>query len=234
MTASREALEMPEAIVDTYVELGFREIFLRPLSRHGFARRNARQLGYSVEAFHTFYERAFERVLYWNRRGVPLREVAASIALNKMLWPFDAGFVDLQSPSGSGLAVLVYNYDGYVYPSDEARMLAAAGDKSLRLGRIGDALETLLGSTLQRELIAASLSKTVPECRDCAYNPYCGPDPVAAYNEQGSFWAPVQQTDHCRRQLWLFDFLFEQLRAGDSWFVDLACRWAQPVGEPGS
>jgi hypothetical protein len=55
---------------------------------------------------------------------VRLREVSAAIALNKVLCPFDAGNVDLQSPTGAGIAVLVYNYDEHVYPSDESRMLA--------------------------------------------------------------------------------------------------------------
>ena len=91
---------VPEEIVDTYVSLGFAEIFLRPLSRHGFARRNARSLGYSVDEFHSFYERAFERILHWNRRNSPIREVAASIALNKMLCPFDATTLQVVNRSG--------------------------------------------------------------------------------------------------------------------------------------
>lgn len=229
MTASRESLAFPEDIIDEYVSLGFSEIFLRPLSRHGFARRNASLLGYSVEEFHAFYERAFERALYWNRQGVPIREVAAAVALNKILSPFDAGYVDLQSPTGAGLAVLVYNYDGYVYPSDEARMLATSGNVSLRLGRIGADLGTLLGSEVQRTLVASSLSKLVPGCRDCAYNAYCGPDPVSSYNEWGSCMAPVRATDHCQRQIWLFDFLFSRLHSGDGWFEDLAHEWARTV-----
>jgi MoaA/NifB/PqqE/SkfB family radical SAM enzyme len=230
MTTTRESLAFPEEIVDEYVSLGFSEIFIRPLSHYGFARRNQARLSYSVADFRSFYERACERVLYWNRRGTELREVAASIALNKILSPFDAGYVDLQSPTGAGLAVLLYNYDGYVYPSDEARMLAESGDTSLRLGRIGDAIDDLLGSDLQKQLIDSSLSHVVEGCRDCAYNVYCGPDPVAAYNQWGAFSVPAQLTEHCHRQMWLFDFLFRRLHDADEWFLSLANRWAQPVG----
>jgi His-Xaa-Ser system radical SAM maturase HxsB len=231
MTTSRESLACPEDIVDTYVELGFDEIFVRPLSHYGFARKNSRALGYSINEFQEFYRKAFNRVLEWNRRGVPLREVAASIAFNKMLGTFDAGYVDLQSPTGAGLAVLVYNYDGYVYPSDEARMIAATGDQSLRLGRIGDPLEKLLSSPLQRKLVESSLSRAAPGCRDCAYSPFCGPDPVGAYNELGSLSSPVELTDHCRRQLWLFDFLYERLHRADTWFEELANAWARPADQ---
>lgn len=230
MTTTRESLNSPEAIVDEYVSLGFDEVFIRPLSRYGFAKRNRTLLGYSLEEFQTFYERAFERVVHWNRHGVALREVSAAIALNKMLSPFDAGYIDLQSPTGAGLATLVYNYDGYVYPSDESRMLAETGDTSVRLGRIGEPLERLLGSPVQRALVRWSDSRTLPGCRDCSYNVYCGPDPVSAYNEHGTFEVPAPLTEHCQRQMGLFDFLFKRLREGDDWFEELAYTWAQPPG----
>lgn len=228
MTTTRESLLMPEAIVDTYVDLKFREIFIRPLSGYGFARRNSRILDYTADEFHNFYKRAFNRILDWNRRGTSIREVGASIILNKILSPFDAGYVDLQTPTGAGLAVLVYNFDGYVYPSDEARMLAASGDTSLRLGCIGDSLDSLLDSQVQRDLLRASASRSTPGCSDCVYNVFCGPDPVASYNELGSLTAPVWLTQHCQRHLWLFDFFFDLLYKADSWFEELAYSWAQP------
>ncbi len=234
MTTTKESLLEPEAIVDEYVRLGFNEIFIRPLSAHGFAKRNERVLSYTLEEFCTFYEKAFERVLHWNREGVPIREVTAGLIFNKILSPFDAGYVDLQSPTGSGLGVLVYNYDGYVYPSDEARMLAETGDTSLRLGRIGDSLKTLLEGAVVRKLVRSSLVRYVPGCRECAFNTYCGPDPVSTYNQFGSMDAPVNQTEHCKRQMWMFDFFFRRLRDSDSWFMDLAHDWSmpQPMQEP--
>jgi His-Xaa-Ser system radical SAM maturase HxsB len=152
MTTSKESLSYPEEIVDEYVKNGFNEIFLRPLSLYGFAKRNEHHIGYSLDEFKHFYECALNRIIYWNKKGVLLREVTASILLNKILSPFDAGYVDLQSPTGAGLSALVYNYDGYVYPSDEARMLAETGDKSLRLGKIGISLNELLNSQIMHDL----------------------------------------------------------------------------------
>lgn len=228
MTTTKESLREPEAIVDEYVRLGFNEIFLRPLSAHGFAKRNERVLGYSLNEFCAFYEKAFERILYWNRKGIPIREVSACLAFNKILSPFDAGYVDLQSPTGAGLGTLVYNYDGYVYPSDEARMLAETGDILLRLGRIGDSLGTLLAGPVARSLVSSSLVRYVPGCRECAFNTYCGPDPISTYNRFGTMDAPVYQTEHCKRQMWMFDYLFRRLQDADSCFVDLAHDWAMP------
>lgn len=228
MTTTRDSLSDPEGIVDEYVQRGFHEIFLRPMSSYGFARRNEHSIGYSIEEFQSFYVRAFQRVLEWNAKGIPIREVTACIALNKILSPFDCGFVNLQTPTGAGLGALVYNYDGYLYPSDESRMLAEMGDSALRLGRIGESLVQLLRSPVQRSLIAASLVAYVPGCKDCAYNVYCGPDPVEAHARMGAVDAPVHLTDHCKYHLWLFDFLFDQLQQDDDAFKALAYRWANP------
>ncbi len=227
MTTTRASLADPEGIVDTYVDLGLHEIFLRPISPYGFAARAARRLAYPQSEFRTFYHRALDRVLYWNRRGFPIREVAAAIALNKILSPWDGGYVDLQSPTGAGLATLVYNYDGYVYPSDEARMFAETGDKSLRLGKIGQPLHELLQSQLQRELVRHSLRGANEECSACAYNPYCGPDPIAAHAQCGAMNAPPSTTRHCTNNIWLFDYLFAKLKAEDPWFCTLAKAWGR-------
>lgn len=229
MTTTKASLAYPEEIVDEYVRLGSHEIFLRPLSTYGFAKRNQSLLGYSLEQFQQFYRRALDRILHWNRQGVPLREVYASIILNKILWTFDAGFVDLQSPTGAGQSVLVYNYDGHVYPSDEARMLAETGDKTLRLGRIGEPLSQLRRSEVQLALIQASVTDNSPACQGCAYSNFCSPNPVDAQAQFGSMFVPAEDTEHCRRHLWLFDAFFSLLRDADDHLLDLFYHWARPV-----
>lgn len=233
MTTTKLSLPFPEEIVDEYVRLGFRDIFLRPLSSYGFAKRNQSLLGYELDKFHKFYQRAFERVLYWNRKGVELREVYASIILNKILSPFDGGYVDLQSPTGAGQSVMVYNYDGYVYPSDEARMLAESGDVSLRLGRIGASLEVLQASTAQQALMQASLVTEVAACSVCAFQVFCAPNPVDSQAQFGVVDAPVLETEHCLRHQWLFDFFFERVNSANEDELDLFYAWARPSVEGG-
>lgn len=229
MTTTKASLACPEAIVDEYVRLGFREIFLRPLSSYGFAKRNQALLGYSVEEFFRFYQRGLQRVLYWNNQGVEIREVYASILLNKMLSTFDAGYVDLQSPTGAGSSVLVYNYDGYVYPGDEARMLAETGDTSLRMGRIGEPLDALLASPVRRALASASMVEDMPGCRDCPYNLFCAPNPVDAQAQFGTPFVPAHETEHCRRHMGLFDAMFMALRTAGEDLQDLFHEWARPT-----
>ncbi|WP_298826404.1 His-Xaa-Ser system radical SAM maturase HxsB [uncultured Piscinibacter sp.] len=229
MTTTKASLAMPEAIIDEYVRLGFDEVFVRPLANHGFAMRNAAQLGHALESFFGFYTRCLDRVLWWNQQGVALREAAAAAWLNKLLSPFDSGYVDLQSPTGAGSAVLVYNYDGFVYPSDEARMLAETGNASLRLGRIGEPLRKLEASEVVQHLRAQSDGEARTECANCPYHTSCGPDPVEALACGSS--VTVHESGHCRRSTWMFRHFLDRVdRAetdGDEDFLDLAYAWAR-------
>ena len=226
MTTTRDSLSQPEDIVDEYVRLGFCDVFLRPLSSYGFAKKNKSLLAYEDDSFFEFYVRGIERVLHWNKQGTQLREVYASIILNKILSIFDAGYVNLQSPTGAGLSALIYNYDGYVYPSDEARMLLETGDSSLRLGNIGMTIDELHSTPLQKNLIASSLVESNAECVTCAYNLFCAPDPIDAYAEFGTFFAQTNETSHCRRHKRLFDFFYKYLNSADDQTMDIFCRWA--------
>lgn len=89
-----------------------------------------------MKEFVAFYARALEYMLALNAIGIEISEAYASILLTHILTPHSTGYVDLQSPQGAGSGTLVFNYDGNVYPSDEARMLAETGNGSLCLGRI--------------------------------------------------------------------------------------------------
>lgn len=229
MTTTKASLELPEEIVDEYVRQGFNEIFLRPLSIYGFAKRNLSRVGYSQDEFRAFHERALRRILWWNEQGVQLREVYMSIVMNKILSTFDAGYVDLQSPTGAGSSVLVYNYDGWVYPSDEARMLVETGDASLRMGRVTDSLEQLLSSTTRQQLRQASESAAT-DCVTCAYRHYCAPNPVDSQAQFGRPDIPAHQTEHCARHQWLFDTAFSLLYTANTDSEEMFHAWARPNG----
>ena len=228
MTVTRESLSCPQEIVDEYVRLGFDEIFIRPMALYGFAMKNAQVLGYTFEAFDAFYAQCLERVFWWNANGTPIREAAASVWMNKLLSPFDSGYVDLQRVSGAGRSVLVYNYDGWVYPSDEARMLAETGQSGLRLGRIGAPIQDCLSSPVNRSLQESSDGGVHPQCADCAFNAFCGPDPVEELATGDTY--TVASSWHCRRSKSMFEWVLNRLdlarEESDDGFLDLAHAWA--------
>src|SRR5258708_39938408 len=93
-------------------------------------------ISYSMDEWLVFYRQAFDYILELNFKGIDLVEGFARLLLTKILTPFATRFVDLQSPSGAGIAAALYNYDGNVYPMDEARMLAEMGDPTFRIGNV--------------------------------------------------------------------------------------------------
>ena len=179
MTTSRLSLNYPREIIDEYIRQGFRSIFLRPISPYGFAVKTKRRTGYEFERFMEFYKTGLEYIFELNQQGIDFQEVYARIILSKILTPFPSGYVDLQSPAGLGIGVIVYNYDGDVYASDESRMLAEMGDRRFRLGNVHEhSYEEIFLSKALRSTLHASCVEALPGCADCAFQPFCGADPV--------------------------------------------------------
>lgn len=224
-TLTKVSLAQPEAIVDEYVRLGFRSIFLRPLSPFGFAARSSARMGYDASAFLTFYRRALRRILDLNSTGQEIEEVYASLLLKSIFTHYPTGYVDLRSPVGAGFGTIVYNYDGDVYASDEGRMLAEMGDHSLRMGSVHQSYHDLMDSPAMQLLAAAGLAEALPGCADCAFVPYCGPDPARALAEVGDPIGHRAFSDHCRRHLGLFDFLFGLILEADATTLATFMRW---------
>ena len=110
--------------------------FLRPISPYGFAIKTRHRTGYEMERFLEFYKKGLAHILKVNRGGYRIAEVYTQILLTKILTPHRTRYVDMQSPAGEAWSVLVYNYDGDVYASDESRMLAEMNDRTFRLGNV--------------------------------------------------------------------------------------------------
>lgn len=215
LTLTRTSLGMHREIVDSYVALGFRSIFLRPLSPFGFATRQTPRAAYTSEEFAAFYEAALAYIVDLNKQGITLEENYATLLLRHILTPFATGYVDLRSPAGAGLDTLVYNYDGQVYASDEARMLAEMGNTDYSLGSVSESLVALLGSAAMERLLSGAVAEALPGCSDCAYLPYCGADPIMSTATQGDPIGHRPSSSFCRRQTALFELMFRMLHERD-------------------
>lgn len=214
-TITRRALQRPKALIDTYRQLGFSSIFLRPLSPFGFALKTRRSLGYSMTEFLKFYEQSLEYILALNAAGESFEETTAAVMLRHILTPFHSGYSDLRSPSAAGIGVLVYNYDGQAYPTDEARMAAETGDHRFALGPVTAPLQELLSSPAMVWLSKGAIAEVQPDCANCAYVPYCGADPVHHATTQGEPDAPRLGSEFCDKHKGIFEILFRYLAEGD-------------------
>jgi His-Xaa-Ser system radical SAM maturase HxsB len=233
MTTTERSLRYPREIVDEYARLGFREVFLRPISPYGFAVRTGEALRYQMEEFLAFYRDGLNHVFELNRHGTPMMEVYAQILLTKILTPWGGGYVDLQSPSGAVLGAVAYNYDGKVYASDESRMLAEMGDDAFCLGHVSDSYEHLFGSATARALAVGSILESLPRCTDCAFLSFCGADPVYQYRTQGDIVGHKATSPFCQKNMSIIRHLLDLLRGDDQFIEALLTSWATGVSSPG-
>lgn len=206
MTTSELALDFPKEIVDEYVKDGFNGIFLRALNPYGLAAQNDDWREYN-KRFIEFYKTSLDYIISLNKNGHFFREEYASIILRKMLTPYTTGFVDLQSPAGTINSVIVYNYDGYVYASDESRMLAEIHDYSFRLGKVTDRYEDVFCGSLARKMGKVWANEALAGCSSCPIKTFCGADPVRHHSTQGDMYGFRPTSMVCEKNKAIIEYI---------------------------
>lgn len=210
LTTTNLSLQYPLEIVDEYVKLGFRNIFLRPISPYGFATKSSTRNKYDTTVFLEFYKKALDRIITYNLNGYYIREDYTSIILKKILTPFPVGYVDLQSPAGMINNVIVFNYDGKVYASDESRMLAEMNDFTFQLGTLGkDSYQEIFYGEKCMQLTQVITNESIAGCSDCAFQSYCGADPVHNYATQGDLYGHRPTSSFCEKNMEIIRYIFE-------------------------
>lgn len=223
MTTSRDSLDRVEEIIDEYVKLEFPGIFFRSLNPYGEAYLN--HLFYPAEKFVEMYKRGLEYIIALNKKGIRFQEFYTALLMRRIASSFPTGFVDLQSPSGAGISAAIYDYDGNVYPADEARMLARMGDAKFRMGNVFEnSYQEIFCGDVLKTIVKESCIETVPCCSSCAYRVYCGVDVFRNYQETGSISGVTRESFFCRKQQGIFDYLFEKIRT-DREFFNIVCSW---------
>lgn len=226
MTTTEASLGCVEAIIDEYLAQSFNGIFLRPLSPYGFAIKTKAYRSYTVERWLEFYKQGLRYIVQLNRRGVEFTEYYAATVLKKMLTSEDPGYVDLTSPSGIGIGAVAYNYDGTVYASDESRMLAEMGDTKFSLGNVlENSYEEIFSSPNLIEPLVASFAYSAPMCNDCAFEPYCGADPVFHYKVARDYVGRKPESEFCSRNMEIFRFLVQEMES-DGFARQVFTKWA--------
>jgi len=225
MTTSNLSLEYPVEIVDEYFNLGFKNMFLRPISPYGFAVKNEKKNKYNTEKFLTFYKIALNRIIEYNLKGSYFSEDYSTIILKKILTPFPVNYVDLNSPAGAINNVIVFNYEGSVYASDESRMLAEMKDYSFRLGHLDThSYQQIFYGAKAYEIAEVWTNENLPGCSECAFQPYCGSDPIHNQATQGDMWGYRPTSTFCQRNMEVIRYLID-LMESDKAIKKIFERW---------
>jgi radical SAM protein with 4Fe4S-binding SPASM domain len=167
-----------------------------------------------------------EYVIQLNLQGKRFVEFYTSLLLQRILTPFSTGFMDLQSPSGAGISGAIYDYDGEVYPSDEARMLARMGDKKFSMGNVHeDSYEHIFNGSLIHKIVQNSCVETLPGCATCAFQMYCGADPIRNYAETEDIVGYRPTSEFCKKNIAIIKYLFEMIKKNDDNVMDVLSSW---------
>jgi uncharacterized protein len=214
MTTSPASLTRVKDIIDEYLKHDFNGIFLRHLSPYGFAIKTKSYGAYNVDRWLEFYREGLDYIIELNKQGVRFTEHFAALLLTKMFTTNDPGFVDLMNPSGAGISAVVFNYDGDIYASDESRMLREMGDTTFKLGNLATSTyEEVFTNEALLNALEDSFTLSAPMCSDCAFEPWCGADPVFHHAMHGDVLGRKPESEFCKRIMGVVKLLLERMKS---------------------
>ena len=213
-------------LLDTYTRYGLQSIYLRPVNYHGFARKKFAYVRNDAVAWNALYERFLDQIVEYNfRNRVGVEEYYFSLCLHRVLRAGLDSHVDLRNPNLVGTDYVVIDFDGKLYPSDEARMISRTGQIDLAIGHVSKGIE----KAKPAELNLFSLNNFHEDCTHCPYQPFCGTDLVDDISRYGRIDLPKADTSFCQRHLMIFDKVFKFLYSQDEKVRYSLARW---IGMP--
>lgn len=208
-TVTKDAIMNPIDIIDAHVLLGFKDIFVRPISPYGFATKKYES--YSIDEYLEFYEILLNNIID-NYENIRIIEHGLLIHLKKIYRSGFNSYVDLKSPAGYVMGALVFDYTGKVFGSDEARMLYKTYEvDSLVLGDVSKEFNLNKNIDLINTLSSTFITET-PGCDECAYLPFCGSDPMHHLSTQSDLVGDKSISRFCGYQKGTFDIIFRLLK----------------------
>lgn len=182
-TVTKELIKNPDSLVDAHKELGIRSIFVRPISPYGFADGKEGE-SYTIKEYMDFYRRLFDRIKVECLSGLPMFEYSASVHVRRVMNPGFSQYADLKSPGGFVFNSILFDFDGKMYGSDEARMLQRVlPNVDFSFGKADEGLTN--NNPIYEHIISNSFNFIHPGCDNCAYQPFCGVDACQNISQQG-------------------------------------------------
>ena len=227
-TTSKKTLTDYKSLIDTYVKLGFKDIFIRPLTPLGCAKEHWLNVGYTPNEFVEFYKNILNYILELNMNGYSLAEGHAKIFLKKILTGFSPNYMELRSPCGAALGQMAYYYDGNIFTCDEGRMLYEMGDDAFCIGNVfTSTYDSILDNSRCKIVSKASILESLPSCSDCVYQPYCGVCPVVNYATNNDVYEVSHREYRCQIYSGMLDTIFSYLYDDNNRIKEIFRSWIE-------
>ena len=218
-----------DSLLDAYGGYGFSHIFLRPINYQGFARKRHPASRDDHRSWWDYYDAFIKRMIernYANREHC-FEETYLTLCLKRIFRLGVDGHVDLRNPNPVGVDYIVIDYDGAIYPTDEARMLTRSGVVDLRIGSLLDGYD----SDIRQMLNSHSTTHGDPACDNCAYQPYCGRDLIDDLSRYGRIDTPRHQTFFCQKHMHIFDLCMRLIYSEDAAIQYSLAKWLGLSGD---
>jgi len=210
------------ALVDVYERFGLSSIYLWPINYQGFARRTYEHSN-GLERWNRLHSRFIDLLIERNyATGRIVEEYYFTHCLRRVLRSGLDSHVDIRNPNFFAADYIVINYDGSLYPTDEARMLSRIGHVDLSIGHVAKGKDSNKIALLNE----SSLNNFDADCIHCTYQPYCGMDIVDDLSRYGRIDLPRLGTWFCGRHIAIFDKIFELIYRTDEKTAFSLAPWA--------
>ncbi len=228
-TIDQTNLPEPDELIDAYASLGQTSIFLRPINYQGFARKRHAAANEDHSAWWRWYDRFVRRLIARNHqdRSTVFEESYLTLCLQRIFQVGHDRHVDLRNPNPVGKDYVLVDFDGRVYPTDEARMLTRSGVVDLGIGTVASGWDTPARAMLDRH----STNIGDPACDSCAYQPWCGRDLVDDLSRYGTIAKPRHETFFCQKHQHMFDLCMRLLYDPDPATRYSLAKWTGLAGE---
>ncbi|MDH5231541.1 MAG: His-Xaa-Ser system radical SAM maturase HxsB [Gammaproteobacteria bacterium] len=195
-------------LIDFYIDLGQTSIFLRPVNYQGFARKKYPNLKHNISTWTENYLQAIDYIFDYNHRNdAMISEFNLEVVIRRIFTPSFNSHTDFRTPSPTTIDSLVIDYNGKLYPSDEARMLSRINHVDLSLGDIFDGINKKTVSDINWQ----QMNEIHPDCIHCAFKPFCGIDIVDDISRYNRIDLTKERTNFCFHHKKIFEYIFSKL-----------------------
>ncbi|MEW5950965.1 MAG: 4Fe-4S cluster-binding domain-containing protein [Elusimicrobia bacterium] len=201
-TITKDSLGKEREIADSYLKLGVKRIQLGMLEPLG--RAYSSKLYISAKEYFDFYKKAVKHILKLNEKYSVYEK-----GLFLIVYDILKGSANPKR-SLDIFHRLAYDFEGNIYPSDEARILGENGDTSLAVGNIyKDSLNSVLKKPETRFFLSYNLNNYLsPFCARCPYSLWCRVPIYYNYFVQNSIWGNMVNSERCEIMKSIFNFAF--------------------------
>ena len=100
------------------------------------------------------------------------------------------------------------------------------GDNYFCMGNVNTTdYKTAFNGKIIRDIVANSCVEIMPICSECAYQQYCGSDPIRNYLETKDLMGDRLNSDFCKKNKAILNYLFKLIIKDDANVMDVFWSW---------